>query len=98
LHPAQLAARYAAVYAFFLESAAEQGKRLKGFVEKATQASLTGNTFDDAASAQGLLNFFGRAFSCGAMIESEILEATSLTIEELNSASFVKIMESKNKN
>jgi len=98
LHPAQLAARYAAVYAFFLESAAEQGKRLKGFVEKATQASLTGNTFDDAASAQGLLNFFGRAFSCGAMIETEILEATSLTIEELNSASFVKIMESKNKN
>jgi len=98
LHPAQLAARYAAVYAFFLESAAEQGKRLKGFVEKATQASMTGNTFDDAASAQGLLNFFGRAFSCGAMIESEILEATGLTIEELNSASFVKIMASKNKN
>ncbi len=98
LHPAQLAARYAAVYAFFFESAAEQGKRLQGFVEKATQANLTGNTFDDAASAQGLLNFFGRAFGCGAMIESEILEATGLTIEELNSASFVKIMASKNKN
>jgi hypothetical protein len=32
------------------------------------------------------------------MIESEILEATGLTIEELNSASFVEIMASKIKN
>ncbi len=30
LHPAQLPARYAAFYAFFLESKDEQGKRLKG--------------------------------------------------------------------
>ena len=95
LHPAQLPARYAAVYAFFLESAAEQAKRLKGFIEKATQANLTGNTFDDAASAQGLLNFFARAESCGAMTEMEIADATDLTIEELNSASFFKIMESR---
>jgi hypothetical protein len=43
LHPAQLPARYAAVYAFFLESKDEQGKRLKGFVERATQAGMTGN-------------------------------------------------------
>jgi len=95
LHPAQLPARYAAVYAFFLESAAEQGKRLKDFMEKATQANLTGNTFDDAASAQGLLNFFARAASCGAMTEKEITAATNLTIEELNSASFVRIMENR---
>ncbi len=93
LHPAQLAARYAAVYAFFLESEDEQGNRLKGFVEKATQASLTGNTFDDAASAQGLLNFFVRAFSCGALNEEEVLKVTNLTLEELRSTSFVKIME-----
>lgn len=95
LHPAQLPARYAAVYAFFLDGATEQGKRLKGFIEKATQANLTGNTFDDAASAQGLLNFFARAASCGAMTEKEITEATDLTIEELNSNSFLKIMENR---
>lgn len=97
LHPAQLPARYAAVYAFFLESKDEQGKRLKGFIEKAAQANLTGNTFDDAASAQGLLNFFVRAFGCGAMTEEEILEATNLTLEELRSASFAKIMENRRK-
>ncbi len=95
LHPAQFAARYAAVYAFFLESEDEQGKRLKGFIEKTTQANLTGNTFDDAASAQGLLNFFVRAFSCGALNEEEVLKATNLTLEELRSASFVKIMENR---
>ena len=97
LHPAQLPARYAAIYAFFLESKDEQGKRLKGFVEKATQASLTGNQFDDAASAEGLLNFFIRALSCGAMTEEEILEAANLTLEELRAASFVKIIENRQK-
>jgi hypothetical protein len=96
LHPAQLPARYAAVYSFFLESKDEQGKRLKGFIERATQANLTGNTFDDAASAQGLLNFFGRAISCGALMTEEITEATGLTTEQLNSASFAKIIESEN--
>jgi hypothetical protein len=94
LHPAQLPARYAAVYAFFLESAVSQGKRLKGFIERATQANLTGNTFDDAASAQGLLNFFARAASCGAMTEKEITEATDLPVEELKLNSFLKITES----
>jgi hypothetical protein len=93
LHPNQLAARYAAVYAFFLESADTQAARLKNFVGKATQAMMTGNLFDDAASAQGLLNFFIRAVGCGAMSEQEVLQKTDLSSEELKSASFVKIME-----
>lgn len=97
LHPAQLVARYAAVYTFFLESKDTQAKRLRGFLDKATQAMLTGNQFDDAASAQGLLNFFIRAQNCGAMSESEILYETNLTLEELHSASFVKIMENRRK-
>lgn len=95
LHPAQLVARYAAVYSFFLESNEEQAKRLKGFIEKATQAMMTGNQFDDAASAQGLLNFFIRALNCGAMTEAEILESTNLSAEDLRSGSFVKIMQNQ---
>ena len=59
---------------------------------------MTGSQFDDAASAQGLLNFFIRALSCGAMAEAEVLSATSLTMEELRSASFVKIMENRQEN
>jgi len=93
LHPAQLPARYAAVYSFFLESKDEQGKRLKNFIEQAAHANLTGNVFDDAASAQGLLNFFARAISCGALRAEEITEATGLTTKELNSNSFAKIIE-----
>ncbi len=97
LHPAQLPARYAAVYAFFLESKDAQAKRLKSFMEKATQAATTGNQFDDAASAQGLLNFFMRAISCGAMTEREVSEATNLSVAQLRSASFAKIMENTKK-
>jgi hypothetical protein len=95
LHPAQLAARYAAVYSFFLESKNEQAARLKQFIEKAARATLTGNIFDDAASAQGLLNFFIRARNCGAIRESETLEITGLTKTEFESASFLKIMENR---
>jgi citrate lyase beta subunit len=95
LHPAQLVARYAAVYAFFLESKNAQSRRLKGFIEKAAQANLTGNTFDDAASAQGLLNFFTRGLNCGAMSETEILEATGLSRDELTGASFNRIIENR---
>ncbi|MDQ6787816.1 MAG: aldolase/citrate lyase family protein [Acidobacteriota bacterium] len=95
LHPAQFAARYAAVYAFFLESKDAQSKRLTSFLVKATQAATTGNQFDDAASAQGILNFFLQALSCGAMTEREVSEATNLNIDELRSISFARILEKR---
>jgi hypothetical protein len=95
LHPAQLVPRYAALYAFFLESKDSSAKRLKGFIDKATQAMLTGNQFDDAASAQGLLNYFVRAMNCGAISEKEIIELTSLSMEELHSSSFMQIMKTR---
>lgn len=95
LHPAQLPARYAALFAFFLENADAQAARLRQFVGKATKAMLTGNLFDDAASAQGLLNFFIRAASCGAMPLADITQKTDLSQEELRSASFARIMENR---
>ncbi len=91
LHPAQLPTRYAAVYGFFLESRAAAGERLKNFVSKAAQATLVGDVFDDAATGQGLLNFFLRGISCGALAEDEVL-ATGITLEELRGRSFVKIL------
>lgn len=91
LNPAQLPVRYAAVYHFFLESLADASKRLNAFVERAAQATLVGNTFDDAATGQGLLNFFLRGMACGALTEAEAT-ATGLTLEELRSRSFVKIV------
>ena len=71
LHPAQLPTRYAAVYAFFLEGLEPASERLRNFVAKAAQATLVGEVFDDAATGQGLLNYFLRAMNCGAMTEAE---------------------------
>ncbi|MEJ7811476.1 MAG: hypothetical protein WKG32_13775 [Gemmatimonadaceae bacterium] len=92
LHPAQLPTRYAAVYAFFLGGLDAAGDRLRNFVEKAAQATLVGDTFDDAATGQGLLNFFLRGINCGALAEEETLTRTGLTLGELRSRSFVTIL------
>ena len=95
LHPAQLPTRYAALYAFFLEGLDAASARLKNFVEKAGQATLVGEIFDDAATGQGLLNFFLRAWNCGAITEAEALEKSGLTLEELRGRSFVKILKNR---
>ncbi|HET7499385.1 MAG TPA: hypothetical protein VFK02_00220 [Kofleriaceae bacterium] len=91
LHPAQLPTRYGAIYAFFLDGLAAASERLRNFVGKAAQATLVGDVFDDAATGQGLLNYFLRGIACGAVTEQEAL-ATGLTLEEIRSKSFVKIM------
>jgi len=91
LHPAQLPTRYAAVYGFFLEGLPAATERLSNFVAKAAQATLVGDIFDDAATGQGLLNFFLRGLACGAITEEEAL-ATGLTLDELRGRSFVKIL------
>ncbi len=95
LHPGQLPTRYAAVYAFFLDSLEAASERLKNFVEKAAKATLVGDVFDDAATGQGLLNYFLRAINCGAIAEEEALSLSGLTLEELHSASFVKILKNR---
>ena len=53
-----------------------------------------GDVFDDAATGQGLLNFFLRGIGCGALDESEAL-ATGITLEELQSRSFLKILDNR---
>jgi citrate lyase beta subunit len=95
LHPAQLPTRYAAVYSFFLEGLDSAAVRLKNFVEKAAKATLVGDIFDDAATGQGLLNYFLRAINCGAISESEAERMTGVTPEELLSGSFVKILKNR---
>ena len=95
LHPAQLVTRYAALYSFFLDGIDAAGVRLKNFVGKAAQATLVGDVFDDAATGQGLLNFFLRGINSGAITEAEALQMTGLTEEDFRGRSFVKIMRTK---
>jgi citrate lyase beta subunit len=94
LHPGQLPTRYAAVYAFFLKSLGPAATRLKNFIDKAAQATLVGDVFDDAATGQGLLNFLLRGVNCGAFTAEEAA-ASGLTVEELRGKSFVAILESR---
>jgi citrate lyase beta subunit len=94
LHPGQLPVRYASCYAFFLEGFAQAAERLRNFVEKAAQATLVGDVFDDAATGQGLLNYFLRARNCGAIDVAEIAQ-TGLTTEEFGLRSFAKILDAR---
>jgi citrate lyase beta subunit len=96
LNPAQLPMRYAATYTFFLSSYEEAVFRLKAFVERAAISTLTKDIFDDAATGQGLLNFFLRAMNCGAITAAEATE-TGLTVQEIQSRSFYRILEGRRK-
>ncbi|HET6150235.1 MAG TPA: phosphoenolpyruvate kinase [Polyangia bacterium] len=91
LHPAQLPVRFATCFAFFREGLAAAAERLRSFVDKAAQATLVGDVFDDAATGQGLLNFFLRALNSGAIDEAD-LAATGLTRDEFALRSFAKIL------
>jgi citrate lyase beta subunit len=92
LHPSQLVPRYAAVYAFFLDGLAAASERLKNFVQQAAQATMVRDVFDDAATGQGLLNYFLRATNCGAITEREAIEMSGLSIEELRARSFTEVL------
>ena len=96
LHPAQLPTRYAAIYYFFLQGLPSASARLRNFIEKAAQATLVGDVFDDAATGQGLLNYFLRGAGCGAFTVEEAASA-GLTPSELQTRSFLKILESRRK-
>ena len=90
LHPAQLPSRYAAVYAFFLEGLDAASDQLQDLVRRVT---LTDEVFDaDMATGQGLLNRFERALNCGAISEEDAVEMSGLTLVELHSKSFVKMI------
>ncbi|MEO8681546.1 MAG: aldolase/citrate lyase family protein [Vicinamibacterales bacterium] len=94
LHPAQLPTRYAAVFAFYASARPAATARLRKFVENASQATLAGDVFDDAATGQALLNFFARGLSSGALTLDEALE-TGLTRDDFHAKSFLKILESR---
>ncbi|HEX9847402.1 MAG TPA: aldolase/citrate lyase family protein [Acidimicrobiia bacterium] len=95
LHPAQLVTRYAALYAFFMEGLEAAGERLSNFIDSAAKATLVGDIFDDAATGQGLLNYFLRAVNCGAITAEEAVNRTGLSMDELRTRSFARILEGR---
>jgi hypothetical protein len=91
LHPAQLPARFAATYAFFLQGLAEAGQRLRNLFQKSARATRVGAIFDDAATGEGLLNFFARAWNCGAITSAE-LHGAELSPTDLQTRSFYDLL------
>ena len=83
------------MYAFFLDGIDAAAARLRNFVEKAAQATLVGDVFDDAATGQGLLNFFLRGINSAAITEGEAVRMTGLSAEELRGRSFVNILKNR---
>jgi hypothetical protein len=83
LHPGQLVARFAAVNFFYRDGFDEQASRMRSFIENSAQATLTGASFDDAASARGIAAFFVRGVSCGALTETEVRTATGFSTSDL---------------
>ncbi|MGH8946049.1 MAG: DUF6986 family protein, partial [Acidimicrobiia bacterium] len=49
----------------------------------------------DAATGQGLLNYFLRGISCGAITPEEATSRTGLTLDELHTRSFLRILEAR---
>lgn len=94
LHPAHLVTRYAAIYSFFLEGLEQATERLRSFVDNAALATLAGDVFDDAATGQGLLNFFLRGVNCGAITEEEAMW-TGLSLADLQTRSFAAILDGR---
>ena len=94
LHPHQIAVRLVAHYAFFLRYLTDATDRLRNFLEKAAQATASGGVFDDAATGQGLLNFFIRALELN-VIDSHQLLSAGITQEELKTRSFMAIVDSR---
>ena len=95
LHPAQLVTRYAAVLGFFMEGIDAAAARLQNFTQKAFQATLVGDVFDDAATGQGLLNYFLRGINSGAVTEAEAAGRSGLTVAEIRGRSFVAILKGR---
>lgn len=92
LHPAQLVARYATVYAYYLRSRDAAAARLQRFVKDAAKARVEGGIFDDAATAHGLINFFLRGVDSGAL-DANDLKAAGVDIETLRQRSFDALVE-----
>jgi citrate lyase beta subunit len=92
LHPAQLPIRYAACYLFFQEQFERSASRMRHFLDKAARATTLGNVFDDAATAQGLLNFFRQGLTCGAFNAQELSHA-GLDAIQVEYRSFVQMLE-----
>jgi hypothetical protein len=73
LHPAQLASRYAATYAFFREQLPDSCARLRSYL-----GSTGTGVLEEPATARALAGYLARGLDCGAVSLPEITELAGL--------------------
>ncbi|MBT2512510.1 aldolase [Arthrobacter sp. ISL-30] len=78
LHPAQLASRFAASYAFYREGLPAAASRLRDYVEK-----TEGGVMDEPATARALAGFILRGVQCGAVGDEEVRALAGVGLPQL---------------
>jgi hypothetical protein len=91
LHPAQLVPRYLATTAFYLRALPDSKKRLAAFLQNAARATRAGQTFDDAASARGLVRFVVNGLDAGALLPDD-LAGLPVSVSDLRTLSFDELV------
>lgn len=94
LHPAQIPARFAAAYRFYLEARDAAAERLRNYLGSATSATDDAGVLDDVATGQALMEIFIRGRACGAFDDQDVA-AAGLTAPELQSGSFADVLASR---
>ena len=88
LHPGQVLWRHALVIAHARARFAGTAARLKSFLAQGAAAVRDGAVFDDAATAQGLVNDVLRALDAGAVTEDDVSTALGVPPTALRTRSF----------
>ncbi len=78
LHPAQLASRFAATFAFFREGMPAACARLRSITERAT-----GGLLEEPATARALAGYLTRGLDCGAITPAEVAARSGLDCSAL---------------
>ena len=79
MHPGHLATRYLATYAFYREGLPAAATRLRNYLSRSAAGVM-----DEPATAQALAAFVTRGLHCGALDETEVVEATGVGRDALD--------------
>ncbi|MEP7765122.1 aldolase [Sanguibacter sp. 25GB23B1] len=79
LHPAQLATRFIATYAFYRSGFQAAAERLDRYVGR-----RPGGVMDEPATARALARFVSRGLSCGALDADEVSARCGLSVDALH--------------
>lgn len=78
LHPAQLATRYLATYAFYRDGFDAAANRLRNYVHQVESSIM-----DEPATARALAMFIYRGLTCGALTANEVESGIEITQDHL---------------